>query len=110
MLLSILFCGKNGLWSFVIGDGWFVTPRVYAEQILRPTHSLPHNDTVYRAAGNDIEFRTRAACGSVCNGLLCCRRARLIGEHVNCDCTDNCDCNTEQHDNVRHPTPGCGSH
>jgi hypothetical protein len=28
------------------------------------------NDSVHRAAANDIDFRNRAARGSVCNGLL----------------------------------------
>jgi hypothetical protein len=28
------------------------------------------NDPVHRAAANDVDFRTRAARGSVCNGLL----------------------------------------
>ena len=29
-----------------------------------------HNDTVHRAAVKDVDFRTRAARASVCNGLL----------------------------------------
>jgi hypothetical protein len=35
-------------------------------------HSLlaPPNVPVHRAAANDVDFRTRAARGSVCNGLF----------------------------------------
>ena len=32
--------------------------------------TLTHNVTVHRAAANDINFKTRAARGSVCNGLV----------------------------------------
>jgi len=32
------------------------------------------NGTVHRAAANDIDFRIRAARGSVCNGLLYAQR------------------------------------
>jgi len=31
---------------------------------------LSQNGTVHRAAANDIDFRNRAARGSVCNGLF----------------------------------------
>ena len=31
---------------------------------------LGPNDTVHRAAANDIDFKNRAARGSVCNGLF----------------------------------------
>ena len=31
---------------------------------------MEHNDERNRAAENEIEFRTRATRGSVCNGLL----------------------------------------
>ena len=29
------------------------------------------NDTVHRAAANDVDFKPRAACDSTCDGLLC---------------------------------------
>jgi hypothetical protein len=29
-----------------------------------------HNATVHRAAANDVDFKTRATRGSVCNGLF----------------------------------------
>jgi hypothetical protein len=38
---------------------------------LHLTAALTPNDTVHRAAANDIDFKTRATRGSVCNGLFC---------------------------------------
>ncbi len=42
----------------------------------------PDNVTVHRAAANDIDFKTRAARGSVCNGWLSAvvSSQRLLGE------------------------------
>jgi hypothetical protein len=37
------------------------------------------NDPVHRAAANDVDFRTRAARGSVCNGIVICL---LLEVHV----------------------------
>ncbi len=40
------------------------------KQTLIPPSTQSDNVTVHRAAANDIDFRSRAARGSVCNGLL----------------------------------------
>ena len=74
-----LHIGKDQRRRFAIADGCERRPRsqeqdCLANEAFSGTRVVSTNVTVHRAAPNDVEFKTRATRGSVCNGLL---RARF---------------------------------
>ncbi|MFN5707851.1 MAG: hypothetical protein ACK48X_07340 [Planctomycetota bacterium] len=60
--------GKN--WMIRIAHLSLLTRIAIQFMVLNIGIFKPTNATVHRAAANDIDFRNRAARGSVCNGLL----------------------------------------